>query len=96
MMNALDADVTVESYQYEGMTIEYVSNAKTGRIRRYIPDFMVNRTDGTKELIEVKPSKRLVQRNVQKKIAAAEEWCRAHGMVFRVITEHELRAMGLL
>lgn len=95
-MNALDIDETVETYQYEGMMIEYVSNAKTGRIRRYIPDFLVTRTDGSKELIEVKPSKRLVQRNIRKKLSAAEDWSRAHGVTFKVITEHELRAMGLM
>ena len=95
-MNALDGDKTVESYQYECMTIEYISNAKTGRIRRYIPDFFVTRTDGSKELIEVKPSKRLVQRNVQKKLSAAEDWCRMNGIVFRVITEVHLKQMGLM
>lgn len=95
-MQDLDTDDSVVAYEYEGIAIPYVSNKKTGRLRKYYPDFMVDRKDGTREMIEVKPSKRLVQKKVQKKICAAREWCSAHGVTFKVLTEHELRAMGLL
>ena len=91
----LDSNVDVTSYTYEKTIIEYVSNKKTGKIRKYFPDFLVEYSDHS-ELIEIKPAKRLEQARVKKKLAAAELWCTAHGIVFRVITENELRPMGLI
>lgn len=90
----LDADETVASYQYEPLSIAYVSNARTGKVRRYIPDMLVVRADGTRELIEVKPKRRLSNSRVKKKLAAAEIWCKENGVQMRVITEVELKEIG--
>lgn len=95
-MQWLDAEVTVASYGYETVSIPYVSNSRSGHQRRYFPDFLIEFTDGKRVLVEVKPSKRLVQARVQKKLAAARQWCGAHGASLQVITEVELSAMGLL
>lgn len=92
----LDKDDAVASFQYEGVIIPYVSNVRNGKLRRYFPDFLVSYVDGTRRLVEIKPSKRLVQVTVTKKLKAAEAWCREHGVTLEVLTEVELKAMGLL
>lgn len=94
-MQWLDANPDVLGYSYEGLVIEYVSNKKTHKLRKYYPDFLVEYAT-RKELIEIKPAKRLVQARVKKKVEAAQVWCLAHGVMFRVITEVELKALGLL
>jgi hypothetical protein len=95
-MQWLDAEPTVASYGYETVIIPYVANSRTGKTRKYFPDFLIEFTDGKRILVEVKPSKRLAQVRVQKKLAAARQWCTAHGAALQVITEVELRGMGLL
>lgn len=95
-MQHLDADPTVASYQYEGACILYLSNRKTGKMRKYYPDFLVEHVDGRKRLVEIKPSKRVDQARVQKKLVAAEAGCREHGVTLEVLTEVGLRSMGLL
>mgnify|MGYP001500244171 CR=1 FL=1 len=92
----LDASPDVATFVYEGVKIPYVSNVRTKKIRNYYPDFWVTRVDGTMLLVEIKPKKRLQQANVRKKLAAAADWCRAHGAVLTVLTEVELRVMGLV
>ena len=96
LMQWFDSEPSVASYGYETVVVPYVSNSRSGRQRRYFPDFLVEFTDGRRVLVEVKPSKRLAQARVQKKLAAAREWCGAHGVALQVITEKELRGMGLL
>ncbi len=95
-MQHLDADPTVTSYEYEGLCIQYVSNLKSKRLRKYYPDFLINYVDGTRRLIEIKPKKRVTQARVQKKLAAAQVWCQEHHVALEVITEVELRVLGLL
>ena len=95
-MQHLDGDPTVATYQYEGLCIEYLSNKKTGKHRKYYPDFLIEHVDGRKRLVEIKPSKRVDQARVQKKLDAARVWCQAHGVALEVITEVELKGMGLL
>lgn len=94
-MNWLDTNPDVLKYSYEKTIIEYVSNKKTGKLRKYYPDFLVD-YDGRQELIEIKPSKRVTQIKVVKKLKAAEEWCKTHGVAFKVITEKELKVLGIL
>jgi hypothetical protein len=92
----LDASPDVVSWSYETLVIPYVSNVKTGKLRKYHPDFVVTHVDGTKEVVEIKPSKRVHQAKVTKKLLAAGDHCRAHGMTLTVVTEYELKALGLL
>lgn len=95
-MSYLDADPSVLTYQYEQVIIPYVSNVRTGKVRRYFPDFFVEYVDGTKKLIEIKPKKRLDQATVKKKLAAAQKWCSEHDVVLEVVTEDSLKLLGLL
>lgn len=92
----LDADPTVVSYMYEGVCIPYVSNVRTGKVRKYYPDVLVEYADGSKKLVEIKPKKRVSQAAVQKKLKAAQAWCEAHGVTLEVITEDTLRQLKLI
>ena len=95
-MEFLDRSAVIKTWGYETLKIPYVSNKKTGKIRMYYPDFRVEYLDGTVEIVEIKPSKRLKQVTVIKKIAAAKDWCSAHSAAFVIITEIELKGLGLL
>lgn len=95
-MEFLDRSAVIKTWGYETLKIPYISNKKTGKIRTYYPDFCVEYLDGTIEIVEIKPSKRLKQVAVQKKIAAAKDWCGAHSAAFVIITEIELKGLGLL
>jgi len=95
-MEHLDADPDVSTWQYESFSIDYVSNKRTGKIRRYIPDFRVEYTDGSIEIVEIKPSRKLQKPTVQKKLLAAQVWCADHGAILRIMTEIELKAIGVL
>lgn len=91
----LDANDHVISYTYEKEVIQYVSNKKTGKLRKYYPDFLIEYKD-RKEMVEIKPSRRVCQAKVQKKLLAAVEWCKNNNIIFRVVTEVELKALGLI
>ena len=92
----LDARDDVSSYSYEPYFVEYVSNVRTGRKRKYYPDFEVTMDDGKKILVEVKPKRKLLGAKVRKKSAAALAFCQEREMSFLVITEDELRELGAL
>lgn len=91
----LDSNDDVISFEYEKLVIPYVSNKKTGKLRKYYPDFFVVKTDGN-YLVEIKPSKRVHQAKVAKKLLAAGDWCRENNVTLLVITEKELKQLGLL
>jgi hypothetical protein len=95
-MEYLDLNEDVTSWSYESFNIEYVSNIKTKKIRKYIPDFKVEYSNGSIEIVEIKPLKKLNQVLVKKKINAAQAWCDAHGFIFRIITETELKNASLI
>ena len=92
----LDSSPEVKSWSYESVIIPYVSNVRTGKKRNYYPDFSVDMKDGTRYIVEIKPSKKLSQALIKKKIAAAESWCRDHSITYKILTEIELKDMGLI
>ena len=92
----LDENPNVASWSYEKLVIEYMSNQKTKKIRKFYPDFQVEYKDGTKVVIEIKPSRKLQHMTVIKKVRAAKEWCTAHNVTYKVLTEIELKDMGLI
>jgi hypothetical protein len=95
-MQHLDADPNVVSYGYERIVVGYISNVRSGKIRKYWPDFLIERADGSKTLVEIKPKRRLQNVIVQKKLTAARQWSEEHGATLEVITEDQLKALGLL
>ena len=95
-MMYLDACEQVVSWNYELLIIEYLSNKKTGKTKKYYPDFSVTYQDGTLKVIEIKQHRKLTQVTVIKKAVAAREWCRNHGAIYEILTEHELKSLGVL
>ena len=96
VMVYLDENPEVEAWSYEKTVIEYVSNVRSKKIRKYYPDFLVKYKDGRSELIEVKPKRKLEQLTVKKKMTAAMLWCSERGMSYRIMTEVQLKELGLL
>lgn len=92
----LDRSEDVVSFLSEELRIPYVSNKRTGKIRNYIPDLLVTYSDGHRELVEIKPKRRLDNPKNVKKFLAARSWCLQNSCSFVVLTEVELKSMGLL
>lgn len=92
----LDANPDVKTYLYEGVVIAYVNNARSKNLSKYFPDFLIEYVDGRKELIEIKPARKVEQKKVQKKAEAAKQWCSEHGASYKILTEAELHELGVL
>ncbi len=92
----LDANPDIVSVAYEKLYIPYLSNVKTGKMRRYYPDFVIEWADGRKEIIEVKPFAKLTSPSVVKKGMAAVKYAVQNGMVYKYQTEKDLKPLGLL
>lgn len=92
----LDENPAVVSYSYESFAIPYISNKQTLKVRKYYPDLLVHFVDGTKKLIEIKPLRKVNQLINKKKLAAAQEWCRDHGVTLEIVTEVTLKGLGIL
>jgi hypothetical protein len=82
-----DDDPLVASYAYEPFKIPYISNKKLGKIRNYIPDFLVEYVDGRINLIEVKRISALNQLTVKKKAEAAKQWAKDNNAEFLFWTD---------
>ena len=96
MMQYLDSSSEVESWTYEQIVIEYISNIRTKKIRRYYPDFFVKYFDGHCELLEIKPKRKIEQLAVRKKAEAARAWCETRNITYKILTEIDLKILGLL
>lgn len=92
----LDNDPSIATYVYEGVIISYITNLRSGRLRKYFPDFLVERVDGTKLLIEIKPKRFMPKGINKKKWEAAKQWCSEHDAEFMVLTEEELKQMAVI
>jgi len=92
----LDNCDNVKAFWSESLKIEYVTNIKTKKTRNYIPDLLIEYNDGTKQLVEIKPKSKLRQRINLKKFKAAERWSEEKGLKFILITEVDLKELGLL
>ena len=83
----LDYEADVEWFEEQPLTIEYQCG---GKIRHYTPDFhLIER--GEHVLIECKPECFTDKDENRRKFAAASEWCREGGWIFRVVTDREIR-----
>lgn len=86
----LEKKTDVIKYQVESLEIEYVYE---GKLRKYIPDILVEYNTGKKELWEIKPKN---QTKIPKNLAkwkAADEYCRKRNIEFIVFTEKGLRML---
>jgi hypothetical protein len=92
----LDCNDDVVSYLYEPYYIHYLSNLKTGKLRKYWPDFEVTWLSGNKTLVEIKPRKKLVQIRNIKKMNAARIFASKNNLEYVIITEVELKSLALI
>jgi hypothetical protein len=104
-MNFCDNNPAVLNWTSESVKIPYF-NPVSGKQTIYVPDFLVVYVDANQkqhtELVEVKPSTEATMesaRNYRDKLmvainmakwAAADSWCRANNIRFRVITEFDI------
>jgi hypothetical protein len=95
-MERLDVDPEVVNWWYEPFFIPYVANVRTKKVRKYYPDFLIEYKDGKKCVVEIKPSRKLYQARNVKKINAAVAFCAEKGLEFEVLTEFELKKIGVL
>jgi len=108
-MNFCDGNDNILQWASEPVRIPY-QHPLTGKMTTYVPDFIVtyrgpNNTTRA-ELIEIKPKRQSIIEDKQSqrdraivainyaKWAAAQKWCKNHGLVFRIITESDIFHQG--
>ncbi|MBU4321321.1 MAG: TnsA endonuclease N-terminal domain-containing protein [Thermodesulfovibrionales bacterium] len=85
-MRFLEKDKMVSKWtKNHGIEIPYVT--ESGNIRKYRPDFLIQRIDGTKEIHEVKGRHLLENPDTLRKREAAENWCKRRGMQFILVSK---------
>lgn len=105
-----DGDPRVIKWAHEPLKILYINPANPTKYSVYVPDFFIMYVDkrGKKraELIEIKPAKESNLKEAKSKRdkervivnaakwQAAQEYCKKHGMNFKVITEKEMFKNG--
>lgn len=97
-MKWLDSNSAILTYDYEPFKIEYCKTGRKQKHKRYyIPDFLVEFTDGRKELWEIKP-KQFVdnERTVLKKEAAIKYCKQASISSYKILTRENLIELKIL
>ena len=79
----IDQDQNIVSAIFEPFVISY----QYDQGRNYIPDILIFYKDGTKKLVEIKPSYFLDAEINKCKFSAAQKYCDEKGMIFEVWTE---------
>jgi hypothetical protein len=82
-MEYIDKDPNIISAIFEPFILPYTYDRK----RNYIPDFLLVFSDGSKKLVEVKPSCFLEAKINKCKFEAAKEYCKQKNIIFEVWTE---------
>lgn len=104
-----DSNDHIVNWASEPVRIPY-RNPLTGKNTNYVPDFIVTYRGPNNtlraELIEIKPKKQSLIESKQSqydramvainyaKWDAAQKWCKANGLTFRVITEDQIYHQG--
>lgn len=84
-MERLEDDPVVRRWmKRHGISIPWIDSQK--HQRRYVPDFLVEYSDGRKTLIEVKDPSRIDSDDVKRKRKAAEMWCKQRRMEYEIAT----------
>ena len=88
MMERLETDPVVRKWiKRHGLSIPWIDGQK--HQRRYVPDFLVEYSDGVKAVIEVKDPSRIDSDDIRRKRKAAEMWCQQRCMECVIATiEH--------
>jgi TnsA endonuclease-like protein len=88
--NHLESNILVVSFKKDKIRLPYMFENKK---RVYITDYFVKYSDGTQELVEIKPKCFLDYPQNTAKFEAAKIWCNDNGARFVIITEDELTNM---
>tara|TARA_B100000902_G_scaffold5970_1_gene7808 strand:+ start:4231 stop:4683 length:453 start_codon:yes stop_codon:yes gene_type:complete len=104
-MRFCDSHPNITKWASENVKIPY-RHPFSGKITNYVPDFMVQYTDKNGktrvDLIEIKPKAQTLQEKARDKYdkmsiqvnavkwEAAQAWCKAKGLHFKVITEDQI------
>jgi len=81
-------DPAVDEIEEQPVRISY--RDELGKSRNYTPDFLVTRSNGASQLVEVKPSSRVTP-DLDMKFQAAREFSLSRGWKFELWTEKEIR-----
>ena len=88
-MDELDRDPLVVHWtRHHGIVIPY--RKWWGGSGKYHPDFLVEMVGQKRALCEVKGEHLFKDGNTGRKLKAAEEYCRSHKMLFKVITKSKV------
>lgn len=90
-----DMSENVEYWGSEILSIPYIS-PKDGQVHRYFPDVFVKTKDGRKFIIEIKPEKQRNNPINRAKWESARNYAKRIGAEFIVLSEKELKSMGLI
>lgn len=80
-----DIDPEIINVEYETLRIPYISNVRTGKVKIYLPDFLITYLDGSKKIIEIKRDDRVNTKVVKLKEAAAIKFI--NGNMYNTIYE---------
>lgn len=83
----LEDDDNIKCYYRSGLKLTYILG---NIVKTYNPDLIVEFLDGEKELIEIKPDRRLAEIEIVAKHNVAKEYCIRNNMNFRIVTEEHL------
>lgn len=87
-MKELEGDDAVAKWtKNHGIRIPYL--ADDNKYKHYNPDFLVEKEDGTIELVEMKSTHLLKTSNTQRKREYATKWCEARGIKYRLISRYQ-------
>lgn len=90
---ALDADPDVVVYAYEAVGVPFVTNPRSGRVRKYFPDFLVQYRSGRRLIIEVKRDDKAKAFTVLAKAKACSSWAAASGVDYEIWTSKEIQTL---
>ena len=86
----LEHDDEVQSYSRCNFSIPYTFN---GKIRRHVPDVDIRYKDGSRKILEIKPTRLSNTAEVIAKRTAGEKYCEEHGMSYEMHTEEEIQSI---
>ena len=87
-MEELEGDDSVSKWtKNHGLRIKYFN--ADNKFKTYVPDFLVEKTDGAIELVEMKGTHLLKNPDTNKKIEFAKKWCEARKITYRIISKYQ-------
>ena len=94
LMNYLDNEPSVKSWEYEKIRIPYFYEMEQKQ-RWYVPDFLITRVSGERLLLEVKPKQFVDSSKTVAKTFAGHQWCQNNNATFVIATKELLLEWGV-